>query len=86
MLRHPVDRARSVYHFTRRDPVQPDHDAAAAGDFAHYVERVAGNPGQGIAIRNYQVYHLSDASFRSDDPQLSVGADDLAQAQALIAS
>jgi hypothetical protein len=86
MLRHPIDRARSVFHFIRRDPVQPDHAAAARGGFADYVNWVVDNPGQGVAIRNYQVYHLSDASFRADNPDMVSTPDDLYQAQALIAS
>src|SRR5208282_4106023 len=27
-LRHPIERARSVYYFARRDPVQFDHELA----------------------------------------------------------
>ena len=37
-LRHPVERARSMYHFARRDPNHVDHAVARDGSFTDYVE------------------------------------------------
>jgi hypothetical protein len=85
MLRHPIDRARSVFQFVRRDRSQGDH-AHARGGFADYVNQVLDTPGLGVAIRNYQVFHLSDATFRAGNTTLDSTRDDLAQAQALVAS
>jgi hypothetical protein len=85
MLRHPVDRARSVYQFVRRDPKQPHHHAARGG-FAAFVKCALDFPPAGVPIANYQVYHLSDASFRSGNHELASRSDDLVQTQALIAS
>jgi hypothetical protein len=65
MLRHPVDRARSIYHFARRDPTQRDHPVARNGSFAEYIEHYLPKADAGVVIRNYQVVHLSDASLRS---------------------
>jgi hypothetical protein len=64
MLRHPVDRARSIYHFARRDPTQHDHAVARNGSFADYVEHYLPQKDAGVVIRDYQVVHLSDASMR----------------------
>jgi hypothetical protein len=61
-LRRPLARARSVYEFTRRDPSQPFREATA-GTFSEYLEwALSGGPGS-VVIRNYQVIHLSSASF-----------------------
>jgi len=64
-LRHPVDRARSIYFFARRDPAQPDHDMARGLHFRDYVNwaletRVA-------PVSDHQVIHLSHASLRVAD-------------------
>lgn len=60
-LRHPIDRARSVYAFERRLPADissPGAMAARAHDFLGYVRwRLA--PGNGCVIRNFQTVHLS---------------------------
>lgn len=64
-LRHPILRAQSVYEFTRRDPTQPFSEAAQAQGFADYVRWALAGNGNGIVIRNYQVVHLSAASFRA---------------------
>jgi hypothetical protein len=85
LLRHPIDRARSVYQFVRRDSSQPHHDAAI-GSFADFVTWVLDNPRAGVPIANYQVFHLSDASFRADNACLASTPQDLAQVQAMIAS
>ncbi len=63
-LRHPLLRARSVYEFVRHDPAQPDHGAAARDSFSGYVRWALASNDGGIVIRNYQVVHLSTASFR----------------------
>jgi hypothetical protein len=77
-LRHPVLRARSVYEFTRRDPSQPHFEAAQAQGFADYVSWALAGNGNGIVIRNYQVVHLSAASFRARHIyQAQATADDL---------
>lgn len=85
MLRHPVDRARSIYHFARRDHTQPDHPIARGGSFRSYVEHYLPKKDAGVVIRNYQVVHLSDASIRCSNTQLARAAvGDLAQAKALL--
>ena len=61
-LRHPIDRARSVYSFAKRDPAQPDHAMAYNLSFNDYVNWALDTPG--VPLRNYQVIHLSQASFR----------------------
>ncbi len=84
MLRHPIDRAGSVFQFLRRDTSQEDH-FVACGSFADYVEWALETPGKGVAIRNYQVFHLSDAPLRRDNIQLESTHSDLAQARATLA-
>jgi hypothetical protein len=62
-LRHPLLRAISVYEFTRRDSSQPFFDIVSKKSLAQYLEwALAGSPG-GVVVRDYQVIHLSDASF-----------------------
>jgi hypothetical protein len=85
MLRHPIDRARSVFQFLRRDVTQEDH-AVARGSFADYVKWALGTPGKGVAVRNYQVFHLSSARLRPDNPQMVSTREDLAEAEALLTS
>ena len=76
MLRHPIERARSVFQFDRRDVTQHNH-AAARGSFAEYVDWALDAPdGQ---IRNYQVYHLSDAPIRSNNIRYGSLSEDLAR-------
>jgi hypothetical protein len=62
-LRHPIDRALSVYKFAGRDSTQPDH-VHARGTFRDYVEWALTSSDGGIVIRNYQVTHLSEAPLR----------------------
>ncbi|MEN6437272.1 MAG: hypothetical protein ABFD97_01680, partial [Syntrophobacter sp.] len=64
-LRHPILRAQSVYNFTRTDASQPFHDVAREESFAGFVRWALDSRG-GVVIRDYQVTHLSDASFRDD--------------------
>jgi hypothetical protein len=62
-LRHPLLRAISVYEFTRRDSTQPFFDIVRKKSLVEYLEwALTGSPG-GVVIRDYQVIHLSDASF-----------------------
>jgi hypothetical protein len=85
MLRHPIDRARSVFQFLRRDVTQEDH-AVARGSFADYVKWALDTPCKGVAVRNYQVFHLSSAPLRRDNSQLVSTREDLAEAEALLTS
>nr|WP_294519040.1 sulfotransferase family 2 domain-containing protein [uncultured Rhodopila sp.] len=86
LLRHPIDRARSIYEHLRRDPSQQDH-AAAQSSFADFVTWALDTPGAGVVIRDYQVIHLSDATFRQSDIQLATPTcDDLAQVQTILSS
>jgi Sulfotransferase family len=62
-LRHPIDRARSMYNFARRDPAQVDHAVARDCSFNGYVKYWLDSPGS--VLRNYQVAHLSQASVRA---------------------
>lgn len=65
-LRHPLLRAYSVYNFTRRDPSQPYSDVAQDFGFPGYIAWALRKEPGSIVIRNYQVVHLSDASWRAD--------------------
>ena len=57
-LRHPILRARSAFEFLRRDPTHPGpKDSLPA-----FVEWALDSP-DGAVIRDYQVVHLSSASF-----------------------
>ncbi len=85
MLRHPIDRARSVFRFLRRDTTQEDH-AVARGSFGEYVTWALDTPGQGVAVRNYQTFHLSSAPLRRDNIGLTCTRDDLAEAEAVLAA
>lgn len=65
-LRHPIARIRSVHSFVATDPAQHSHEIARTGGLGDYIEWAFG-PGRevgGVVIRNYQVVHLSPASFR----------------------
>jgi hypothetical protein len=64
-LRHPIDRALSVYDFARRDPTQPDHIHARDGSFRDYVMWALRSQDGGAVVRNYQVTHLSEAPIRA---------------------
>ena len=64
-LRHPIDRARSMYRFARRNPAQADHAVARDGSFKDYVNYWSDLSSS--VLRNYQVAHLSQASFRVPD-------------------
>jgi hypothetical protein len=67
--RHPIDRASSVYQFGPGGNARAKNsEIAQRGDFRKYVawclEDWQGRRQGGVVIRNYQVMHLSDASFR----------------------
>lgn len=86
MLRHPIDRARSVYYFACRDASQPDHEIASNGSFSDYVNFYLEQDDAGVVIRNYQVVHLSEASFRCEHIQLAEASPaDLEHAKAVLA-
>lgn len=86
-LRHPILRMRSVYEFTRLNDGQTSNHVAQDRNFAGYLEWCFGEGRRsgGVVIRNYQVVHLSQASFRSDSI-LNAEAElcDLAYARELI--
>ena len=65
-IRHPLLRAYSVYLFSRRDPAQPFAEAALSSDFADYIRWALREEPGSIVIRDYQVVHLSNASWRPD--------------------
>ncbi len=80
-LRHPILRAQSVYEFTRRDSSQPFHAEARDNELAGYVRWALGKGPGGIVIRDYQVVHLSSASFRGPSIlDTRATPDDLAEA------
>lgn len=86
-LRHPILRAKSVYEFVKKDNTQLNHKIASNGSFGEYVDMALSGGSGGLVIKNYQVIHLSDASFRHD-PILKAGAQphDLNQAEKLLFS
>jgi hypothetical protein len=86
LLRHPIDRALSVYDFARRDPSQPDH-AHARTSFRDYVAWALTSRDGGVVIRNYQVIHLSEAPFRASHTWLAEATmPDLRHARSLLAA
>lgn len=82
-LRHPLLRVRSIRDFVALDAGQPWHEIARQG-LVPYVEWALRNPG-GIAMRDYQVVHLSEASFRTPILDARARPPDLQQAKELIA-
>ena len=85
-LRHPILRAWSVYEFARQDVSQPYSEIAMQRSFADYVRWALDGEGNGLVIRNYQVAHLSDASYRLVDAYLNrADADDLRESCDLLA-
>jgi hypothetical protein len=65
-LRNPLLRAKSVYEFTRCYERQPFFDLISKMSFIDYLEWVLGGAAGGVVIRDYQVIHLSSASFCID--------------------
>jgi len=87
LLRHPIERIRSVYAFSAKDPSQPFHEVAAGGGLKDYARwLLSGAPGSVVA-RNYQVVHLSEASFRDGHIYNALANEqDLLQAKHLLES
>lgn len=65
MIREPLARAISVFNFLKRDKSQPS-SYAACGSFNEFLAWALGGHSGSVVIRNYQVIHLSSASFHSD--------------------
>jgi hypothetical protein len=83
LLRHPLDRAFSVYSYLRRN--HDDFDAGAVARQASFSEFVLwclnNKTLGGMVISNYQVIHLSGASFRNEHIYQAVATEgDLAHA------
>jgi hypothetical protein len=66
-LRHPLLRAWSVYRYTRANGSQPYSAVARELTFSDYIRWALKKEPGSIVIRNYQVVHLSDASWRGGD-------------------
>jgi len=81
-LRHPIERARSVYRFARAHSVTPDHKIARERDFCAYTRWSLATHGEGAVLRNHQVYHLSSAAYRTAEPTEA----DLTEAKATLAA
>jgi hypothetical protein len=64
-IRHPIDRVRSVFNFVHRDRCQPNANIARARGFSGYVRWVLDGGSGGVVVRNYQVVHLSTATWRN---------------------
>lgn len=80
-LRHPLLRAHSVYEYTRKDLSQPYGDVARDVGFADYVRWAIRNERGSVVIRDYQVIHLSNASWRDENIlDAQAGPHDLEQA------
>ena len=66
LIRHPLDRALSVYSHARR--VEPTYETARAArenGFADFMCWCLDHPNNGgVVLINYQVIHFSSASFR----------------------
>jgi hypothetical protein len=67
LLRHPIDRLRSVFEFVRKNPTQPNSEIARTRGLRGYVDWALESPEGGRAVlRDYQVMFLSGASFRKN--------------------
>lgn len=84
-VRHPLLRAYSVYKFSQVDETQPFAEVARDCSFAAYIEWALREEPGSVVIRNYQVIHLSDASWRGGDIlQARATEADLEQAHMLL--
>ncbi|BFI96976.1 MAG: hypothetical protein RSP_24860 [Rhodanobacter sp.] len=84
-LRHPLLRAYSVYQYARLDSSQPFSDVAQTLSFPDYIKWALKKESGSIVIRDYQVVHLSDASWRGSDILEAVATQaDLEQARDLL--
>jgi len=87
LLRHPLDRARSVFEFVCADRTQPGSDLARRVGFSGYLQWAMNGGHGGVVILNYQTVHLSSASFRAGSVLNARPADgDLDDACALLDS
>jgi len=84
-IRHPILRAKSVYDFMRKDSSQPQHHIAKENSLSHFISEMLNKKDFGVVLKNYQVIHLSDASFRNESIQrVQAHPEDLVQAQKLL--
>ncbi|MEW5789225.1 MAG: hypothetical protein AB1899_15375 [Pseudomonadota bacterium] len=84
-LRHPLDRAWSVYNFVAADATQPNSSLARQAGFRGYVAWALGGDPSGVVIRDYQVVHLSSAACRQSSLlQARATPADLEEARAFI--
>lgn len=68
LIRHPLDRSFSVYSHLRRSPVSGQQSGAVAQrtSFPQFVDWCLSHKALGgMVIADYQVIHLSQASFRN---------------------
>jgi len=85
-LRHPLLRAKSVYEFTKKDDSQPFRNGAL-GTFSDYLKWVVRGEDGSVVVRNYQVIHLSRASFCAEGIlRAAANADNLLEAVRLVSS
>jgi hypothetical protein len=68
MLRHPLDRARSAYDYAKREPTAVEHHFARTTSFQDYIAWSVSSRGEGAVLHDHQVRHLSDAAYRTADP------------------
>lgn len=79
LIRHPLDRAFSVYSHERRGPAHDLHSTRTAQrtDFREFVRWCLDQKALGgMVIANYQVIHLSPASFRCAHIYDALASDD----------
>lgn len=89
LVRHPLDRAYSVYSQLRRNGgVLPGEQAARRASFAGFVRWCLDYKSLGgMVIADYQVIHLSQASFRNEHIYNAVATEsDLQQATAYLSN
>ncbi|MEA1672489.1 hypothetical protein [Nitrospirillum sp. BR 11163] len=63
-LRHPVDRALSVYRFWQANPHLPGHQFVVNRTFRDFIDWSIKSNDVGSIIKNYHVIHLTGAAFR----------------------
>jgi hypothetical protein len=84
-IRHPILRAKSVYDFMRTDASQPQHQLAKENSLRDFILEMLNKEDFGVVLKNYQVIHLSDASFRNESIQrVQACHEDFIQAQNLL--
>jgi hypothetical protein len=87
-LRHPLLRVRSVQEFIRRNPDQPGCPVTERETLSKFVKWALGSGREegGGVVCNYQVVHLSNASWRTHVLKAKATAQDLDEAKSLIVS